>query len=411
MYRALLLLFLYFFSNFSFAQWQDCVSALQPDSNKFFVPRPKEGYGKIREFRQGNSPDIKSFPIERNVTWIQINIPEPAKLSFSICPQFESDDYDFMLFDGRAPDFCDSAINLRSLPILRSCISRNDTAYKACTGLSAKDSLERIPIGRGPSFASPASLIEGRYYVVVASNKRLKGGFFFEYVLEFPVKTLQDSLSIAFRKNIKAPKNTLYLSATDTLSGSVRKANWMVQTLSGTRDTIIDSLKTLVFPWSEKTLVTAMVPDFLPLSKLFEHDADSLSVTDTFILRRILPDSVLVLSFVFFEGNTDQILPESKPALEALLKFMQDNPRVKIEIQGHVNAPGRKNGRSLRKLSESRAFAIKKYLTFNGIKKNRVKTEGFGNEKMLFPNPQTPAESEQNRRVEVKITSVDAGDS
>jgi outer membrane protein OmpA-like peptidoglycan-associated protein len=159
-------------------------------------------------------------------------------------------------------------------------------------------------------------------------------------------------------------------------------------------------------PWREKTMITAMAVGFLPLTKLFSPQADSLSITDTFRLKRILPDSMMVLSYVFFEGNTDQILPESAPALQALLKFLNDNPTVKIEIQGHVNAPGRKNSRSLRKLSEARAYAIKKFLTFNDVRKNRIRTEGFGNERMLFPDPQTPTESEQNRRVEVKIISV-----
>jgi len=185
----------------------------------------------------------------------------------------------------------------------------------------------------------------------------------------------------------------------------------MIQTLSGSTDTLMDSLKTLVMPWQEKMLVTSLAPGFLPMSKLFVHSPDSLSLTDTFRLKRILPDSIMVLSFVFFQGNTDQILPESSPAMHALLRFMNNNPGVKIEIQGHVNAPGQKNGRSLRKLSEARAYAIKKFLTFNGIKKNRVKTEGFGNEKMLFPDPQTPEQSEQNRRVEVKIISVELPES
>lgn len=89
-----------------------------------------------------------------------------------------------------------------------------------------------------------------------------------------------------------------------------------------------------------------------------------------------------------------------------LLLFLQKNPTVKIEIQGHANGPKRKNLKEFRKLSENRAEAIKKYLTFEGISKKRLAVEGFGNAMMLFPNPQTEEESELNRRVEIKIISV-----
>lgn len=388
------------------AQWQDCSTALIPDSARFFVPRPAEGFGKIRELRQGKIPDFRAFPAEKNSTWILFRISSASNLTFSICPQFSSDDYDFMLFQEHSGNFCDSSKNLSSLKVVRSCISRNDASLNGCTGLAEKDSLECIPIGRGPSFAAPAALSEGNYFLTVASNKKLKGGFYFEYSLKSMVKTAQDSLILAYQHDIKAPKNTLYISASDTSSSVVLKTSWMVQSFSGKNDTITDSLRALIMPWREKTMITAMAVGFLPLTKLFSPQADSLSITDTFRLKRILPDSMMVLSYVFFEGNTDQILPESAPALQALLKFLNDNPTVKIEIQGHVNAPGRKNSRSLRKLSEARAYAIKKFLTFNDVRKNRIRTEGFGNERMLFPDPQTPTESEQNRRVEVKIISV-----
>lgn len=411
MRRNLFLFFLWCIHSAVFAQWQDCSSALVPDSQRFFVPRPAEGFGKVRELQQSKIPDLSAFPMERNSTWIRFHIPEAGKLSFRICPQFASDDYDFMLLHGGAEGFCDSTKYLKSVRIIRSVISRNDSSVKACTGLSEKDSLLRVPIGRGPSFGARTDLIEGDFLLVVASNKKLQGGFFFEYQVEIPVKTLQDSLSRAFLHNIKATRNTLYLSASDSSSTASLSSSWMIQTLSGSTDTLMDSLKTLVMPWQEKMLVTSLAPGFLPMSKLFVHSPDSLSLTDTFRLKRILPDSIMVLSFVFFQGNTDQILPESSPAMHALLRFMNNNPGVKIEIQGHVNAPGQKNGRSLRKLSEARAYAIKKFLTFNGIKKNRVKTEGFGNEKMLFPDPQTPEQSEQNRRVEVKIISVELPES
>jgi outer membrane protein OmpA-like peptidoglycan-associated protein len=207
---------------------------------------------------------------------------------------------------------------------------------------------------------------------------------------------------------LKISRNTLQLCASDSSGQNQLKITWMVQRVSSDQEWVFDSVKALTIPWKEKLLVTALTPGFMPLSKLYTPSPDSLSMADTFKLKPILPDSAMVLSFVFFEGNTDQILPDSEPALQALLRFMNANPTVKIEVLAHVNAPGQKNTRDLKRLSEARATAIRKFLLFNGIRKNRVKTEGFGNSRMLFADPKTPEQSEQNRRVEIKILS--AGD-
>jgi outer membrane protein OmpA-like peptidoglycan-associated protein len=134
---------------------------------------------------------------------------------------------------------------------------------------------------------------------------------------------------------------------------------------------------------------------------------DSLSIVDTILLKKITPDAYLDIIPFYFEGNTDKLLPKSKPALSSLLLFLLKNPNVKIEIQGHANGPKRKNLKEFRKLSENRAEAIKKYLVFEGVNKKRLNVEGFGNAMMLFPDPQTEEESELNRRVEIKIISID----
>ncbi len=37
-----------------------------------------------------------------------------------------------------------------------------------------------------------------------------------------------------------------------------------------------------------------------------------------------------------FIGGSDKLLPESEPVLEELLQVLTDNPKLKIQIQGHV---------------------------------------------------------------------------
>jgi flagellar motor protein MotB len=43
----------------------------------------------------------------------------------------------------------------------------------------------------------------------------------------------------------------------------------------------------------------------------------------------------------------------------------------------------------------------------NEIKKNRIVAEGYGNTRMIFPDPQSPEEGEKNRRVEIKILKLE----
>ncbi|HRP61386.1 MAG TPA: OmpA family protein, partial [Vicingus sp.] len=81
----------------------------------------------------------------------------------------------------------------------------------------------------------------------------------------------------------------------------------------------------------------------------------------------------------------------------------QQNKSINIEIEGHVNGPGEPNHQEFKQLSIDRAIAVKKFLTDSGIEESRIKYSGFGNSKMIFPDPKTDDEHSMNRRVEIKI--------
>jgi hypothetical protein len=58
------------------------------------------------------------------------------------------------------------------------------------------------------------------------------------------------------------------------------------------------------------------------------------------------------------------------------------------------------------KLSEDRALTIYNYLINKNIDKERMVTIGFGGKNMIFPNPINDAQSKANRRVEIKVISI-----
>lgn len=113
-----------------------------------------------------------------------------------------------------------------------------------------------------------------------------------------------------------------------------------------------------------------------------------------------------ILRDLFFVGDEAILLKVSEPELPKILKFMQINPNLKVEIAGHINGPGliMENEPAWRRsLSERRAKLVYDYLLKNGIPAERMTYKGYENKQMLFPKPQNEKEAEQNRRVEIRV--------
>lgn len=108
----------------------------------------------------------------------------------------------------------------------------------------------------------------------------------------------------------------------------------------------------------------------------------------------------ILLENLIFRGGTSFLEKESKPLLEELLEVMKNNPRLKIEIQGHVCCyPNRTN-----KLSKERAKVVYEYLIDNGIPKSRMRYKDFGGKRPIYAMPEkNEQERIANRRVEIEV--------
>ncbi len=109
---------------------------------------------------------------------------------------------------------------------------------------------------------------------------------------------------------------------------------------------------------------------------------------------------------LYYVGNKAVLLPRSKPELPKVLKFMELNPAIKIEIAGHINAPFRTKAQ-LKKwewdLSVNRAKVIYDFLLENNIEEERLAYKGYGNTQMVFPKTRDEKKQSLNRRVEIRI--------
>lgn len=100
---------------------------------------------------------------------------------------------------------------------------------------------------------------------------------------------------------------------------------------------------------------------------------------------------------IHFEFDRDKIRPDSFPILDAIVEVLQQNPKIKIEIQGHTDNKGA--AAYNKKLSDRRAAAVRKYLVTKGIEEGRLTSKGYGMEQPIVPNT-TDQNRALNRRVQ-----------
>lgn len=107
------------------------------------------------------------------------------------------------------------------------------------------------------------------------------------------------------------------------------------------------------------------------------------------------------LKNIHFYNNSAKIVPKSKGILYDLLCVMQENPKLKIEIQGHVCC---QTSNRMDHISSARAKFIYNYLIQNKIKRDRLTYKGYGVSRPIHPIPeQNETQENENRRVEIKI--------
>lgn len=107
---------------------------------------------------------------------------------------------------------------------------------------------------------------------------------------------------------------------------------------------------------------------------------------------------------LYFARGKPNMLPVSYPELDRLVDLLEQNPRIRIRIEGHTDSVG--NYYELLDLSRTRADSIKKYLVDQGIVSGRIATVGFGGTRPISEN-NTEETRALNRRVEIFITHAD----
>lgn len=104
-----------------------------------------------------------------------------------------------------------------------------------------------------------------------------------------------------------------------------------------------------------------------------------------------------------FASNSFQLQPVSMIELNKLIQLMNDNPSIKIQINGYTDNVG--NDADNIKLSENRSKAVVDFLISKGIDAKRMTWKGFGETQPIADNS-TEEGRALNRRTEFVITGL-----
>lgn len=161
----------------------------------------------------------------------------------------------------------------------------------------------------------------------------------------------------------------------------------------------------IVLPAGEEYGFLAISADYIPVSenidltKLTEYK----EITRDLRLVPIEKGATIRLNNIFFDTGKFNLRKQSLRELDRLVKLLNENPNMKIEVSGHTDDVGTDESNLV--LSRNRAKAVYDYLVSKNIVAARLTSKGYGETKPQLPN--TNAENRQvNRRVEFTITEI-----
>lgn len=122
----------------------------------------------------------------------------------------------------------------------------------------------------------------------------------------------------------------------------------------------------------------------------FRSDSDSTSTVDLtysaiierdLYLEMIALNKPVRLKNIYYDFDKWNIRKDAAIELDKLVKILKDNPTIWIELGSHTDSRG--NDQHNQRLSQSRANSAVQYIIDQGINKNRITAQGYGESHLL----------------------------
>jgi len=380
----------------------DCTGAIVITDSVYRQPSAVRGFGNKLEIKENPKEDLQWFEREHHTTWYKFRSPANTTLTFEIIPDNIEDDIDFVVFQGAIPGICDKIATKQVQPI-RSNISRNDKSNRSICGLRKDAANDFVRSGVGSSFSRSMEVKQGElFYLVIDYQDRPLAGYTIRFHYDpppppAPEETVEE----------KKQKQQLVINVVDAKTGKPIDASLTIDGMLF--DKVVEAKGKSTYNYEmdmyRNLKIGCVRKGYMFQTVRVKGNTEPVSTVEVKMVP-IAPGERVVLDDIRFVGNEDKVMRQSEASLLILLRFMQENPKVRIEIEGHVNGPTFKNKKEFIDLSTSRAKTVYDFLLVNDIEPERISYVGLGNSQMLYPEPKNKEQSEANRRVEIKVLGL-----
>ncbi|MBK8505661.1 MAG: OmpA family protein [Saprospiraceae bacterium] len=124
---------------------------------------------------------------------------------------------------------------------------------------------------------------------------------------------------------------------------------------------------------------------------------------------RVTTGQIIKIDNLYFAADSSNLHDHTSfNVLDELFQYLEEHPKVTIEVRGHTSAGSgaqRINMKYSEELSKSRAKTVALYLVRKGIAADRIQYKGYGPREPVASNDTTEGRK-KNQRVEIKILST-----
>jgi len=163
----------------------------------------------------------------------------------------------------------------------------------------------------------------------------------------------------------------------------------------------------IVLPYDKNYSIRATADKFFAISENLQLDslvkAGYKEIHKDLYLVPIEIGQVVRLNNVFFDFDKFDLRPESFVELDRVVKLLNENPAIEIEMSAHTDSRGADDYNL--KLSDNRAKSVMDYIVSKGIAASRITSKGYGETKPVADN-KTDEGRARNRRTELKVISI-----
>ena len=231
--------------------------------------------------------------------------------------------------------------------------------------------------------------VEGQFYGTIFSA--VPGKDYSQFEVEKNFEALMKQMGAVQVGNSKIPS-----AVTDTWTDEIKQGF-----IDGLGDVYSEPVKTWVIRrddgniWVHMTSNTASGAYIVGKEKAFKQTSSLISASD---LKKAIDTSGKVALQVNFATDKTDILPDSQPQIDQVVKLLTDDPALKLAVGGHTDNTGDKAHNQ--QLSEGRAKSVVSALTAKGVAAARLTAKGYGDTQPVADNA-TEEGKAKNRRVEL----------